>query len=173
MSFLYFLCFALQTILESVEEKAAFTISLNIFVLRAHREPEDLNSGNYGINRLALLAISYSFQSFYLRFFAGSSSVRLQGNVAALVSALGYSNRPNQDHFIREGAVTPLVKLLRSKDSRCQLKAARALQALAEDNEYAQEEIDKCDAGKPLIRLLKLWDVNMKEQGIFAFLALI
>ena len=69
MSSLYFLCFALQTILESVEEKAAFTISLNIFVLRAHREPEDLNSGNYGINRLALLAISYSFQSFYLRFF--------------------------------------------------------------------------------------------------------
>ena len=60
----------------------------------------------------------------------------------------------------------PLVKLLRSKDSRCQLKAARALQALAEDNQYAQEEIDNCDAGKPLIRLLKLWDVNMKEQGI-------
>ena len=63
----------------------------------------------------------------------------------------------------------PLVNLLRSKDSRCQLKAARALQALAEDNQYAQEEIDKCDAGKPLIRLLKLWDVNMKEQGTLPF----
>ena len=59
------------------------------------------------------------------------------------------------------------MKLLRSKDSRCQLKAARALQTLSENNQYAQEEIDKCDAGKPLIRLLKLWDVNMKEQGKF------
>ena len=60
----------------------------------------------------------------------------------------------------------PLVKLLRSKDSRCQLKAARALQALSEDNAYAQEDVDKHGAGKPLIRLLKLWDVNMKEQGL-------
>ena len=118
---------------------------------------------------MTLLAIDeqslFLFRHIISDCFAGSSSVRLQGNVAALVSALAHSNRPNQDHFIGEGAVTPLVKLLRSKDSRCQLKAARALQALAEDNEYAQEEIDKCDAGKPLIRLLKLWDVNMKEQG--------
>ena len=66
----------------------------------------------------------------------------------------------------------PLVKLLKGKDSRCQLKAARALQALAEDNQYAQEEIDGCDSLKPLIRLLKLWDVNIKEQGT-SFLSLL
>ena len=96
----------------------------------------------------------------------GSTSIRLQANIAACISALSHGNRPNQDIFINEGAVMPLVKLLRSKDSRCQLKAARALQALSEDNEYAQDEVDKCDAAKPLIRLLKLWDVSMKEQGM-------
>ena len=83
------------------------------------------------------------------------------------MSALSHENKPNQDTFVQEGAVSPLVRLLKSKDPRCQLKAACALQMLADENPFAQEEIDKCEAAKPLIRLLKLWAVNMKEQGTY------
>ena len=64
----------------------------------------------------------------------------------------------------------PLVKQLRNISSLCQVKAASALEALAEDNPEAQGIIDQSEAAKPLIRLLKVWSINVKEQGKFTSL---
>ena len=81
------------------------------------------------------------------------------------MSALAKNHQTNQGLFISEGAVQPLVQLMRRQDSVCQLKAASALESLAEGNPSAQQEIDNYDAAKSLIRLLKLWAMEMKEQG--------
>ena len=45
------------------------------------------------------------------------------------------------------------------------MKAASALESLAASNPEAQKEIDAADAQRPLIRLLKMWLIEVKEQG--------
>ena len=46
------------------------------------------------------------------------------------------------------------------------MKAASALESLASNNPEAQKEIDTADAQRPLIRLLKMWAIEVKEQGM-------
>lgn len=58
-----------------------------------------------------------------------------------------------------------MVAMARSKSTTCQVKAASALEALAENNPKAQLVIDEADAPKPLIRLLKKWETEVKEQS--------
>lgn len=47
------------------------------------------------------------------------------------------------------------------------MKAASALEALAENNPEAQGIVEQAEAAKPLIRLLKVWSIEVKEQGMF------
>ena len=65
-----------------------------------------------------------------------------------------------------KGAVKPLVCLAKSTKTLCQVKAASALESLATSNPEVQKEIDAADAQKPLIRLLKMWAIEVKEQGL-------
>jgi len=76
-------------------------------------------------------------------------------------------HRENQDLVVAKGAVKPLVTLAKSTKTLCQVKAASALESLATSNPEAQKEIDAADAQKPLIRLLKMWAIEVKEQGVF------
>ena len=75
-------------------------------------------------------------------------------------------HRENQDLVVAKGAVKPLVSLAKSTKTLCQVKAASALESLAMSNPEAQKEIDAADAQKPLIRLLKMWAIEVKEQGL-------
>ena len=75
-------------------------------------------------------------------------------------------HRENQDLVVAKGAVKPLVSLAKSTKTLCQVKAASALESLATSNPEAQKEIDAADAQKPLIRLLKMWAIEVKEQGL-------
>lgn len=75
-------------------------------------------------------------------------------------------HRENQDLVVAKGAVKPLVSLAKSTKTLCQVKAASALESLAMSNAEAQKEIDAADAQKPLIRLLKMWAIEVKEQGL-------
>lgn len=57
------------------------------------------------------------------------------------------------------------MSLAKSTKTLCQVKAASALESLAANNPEAQREIDAADAQRPLIRLLKMWAIEVKEQG--------
>lgn len=76
------------------------------------------------------------------------------------------NHKENQDLVVAKGAVKPLVCLAKSTKTLCQVKAASALESLATSNPEAQKEIDAADAQKPLIRLLKMWAIEVKEQGL-------
>lgn len=58
-----------------------------------------------------------------------------------------------------------MVSLAKSTKTLCQVKAAGALESLATNNSEAQRDIDIADAQRPLIRLLKMWAIEVKEQG--------
>jgi len=83
---------------------------------------------------------------------------------------LAKDHRENQDLVVAKGAVKPLVSLAKSTKTLCQVKAASALESLAMSNSEAQKEIDAADAQKPLIRLLKMWAIEVKEQGLCIFI---
>lgn len=57
------------------------------------------------------------------------------------------------------------MTLAKSIQTTCQVKAASALESLAENNPEAQQIIDAANAPLPLIRLLKLWNIEVREQG--------
>ena len=94
-----------------------------------------------------------------------STDKRLQANVAACVASLTRYHQPNQDALLSCGGLIYLVSLLQSPDSVCQLNAANAIEAITENNVAAQDAVNKMNVTKPLIRLMKLWDISMKEQG--------
>lgn len=73
---------------------------------------------------------------------------------------------------VAKGAVKPLVLLAKSTKTLCQVKAASALESLAASNPEAQKEIDAADGQRPLIRLLKMWAIEVKEQGVLGLLLL-
>lgn len=91
-------------------------------------------------------------------------------------------NHDNQTAVAKSGAIAiltqllsgvkPLVSLAKSTRTLCQVKAAGALESLATNNSEAQRDIDVADAQRPLIRLLKMWKIEVKEQGASALWAL-
>ena len=107
--------------------------------------------------------MAIDIQSYYP---SGAKSKNLQANTAACLSALTKDHRENQDLVVAKGAVKPLVSLAKSTKTLCQVKAASALESLATSNPEAQKEIDAADAQRPLIRLLKMWAIEVKEQGM-------
>ena len=101
-----------------------------------------------------------------LYFLIDTKSRRLQANTAAGLSAIARNNRFNQDLIAsKQGAVKGLVDLLNSKNPVCQVKAAIAIESLAVRNSNVQRLVEDVGAVKPLIRLLKIWSIEVKEQG--------
>lgn len=96
-----------------------------------------------------------------------TNSKRLQANTAAALSAIARDSRINQDLIAsKPGAIKGLVELVNSKNSVCQVKAASAIESLAQGNFDVQRLLEDAGAVRPLIRLLKIWSIVVKEQGI-------
>ena len=101
----------------------------------------------------------------HLTWISGTRSKKLQANTAACLSVLAKNHKANQDLIVSKAGVKPLVTLAKSIQTTCQVKAASALESLAENNPEAQQIIDAANAPLPLIRLLKLWNIEVREQG--------
>ena len=95
-----------------------------------------------------------------------TNSKRLQANTASALSAIAHGNHTNQDLIASiPGAIKGLVELINSKNSVCQVKAASAVESLAHGNVSVQRLIEDAGAVRPLIKLLKIWSIEVKEQG--------
>ena len=101
----------------------------------------------------------------------GTSSKRLQANTASALSAIAKGSHENQDRIASiPGALKGLVNLMNSKNALCQVKAANAIESLAQDNTEIQRLLEDRGAVRPLIKLLKVWSIPVKEQGKVLFL---
>ena len=95
-----------------------------------------------------------------------TNSKRLQANTASALSAIARGSHVNQNLIASiPGAVKGLVELAASKNSVCQVKAASAIESLAQRNVHVQRLVEDAGAVRPLIRLLKIWSIEVKEQG--------
>jgi hypothetical protein len=115
---------------------------------------------------MAMAAISSSFGNIFVFRVLETNSKRLQANTASALSAIARDSRINQDLIASiPGAVKGLVELVSSKNSVCQVKAASAIESLAQGNFNVQKLVEDAGAVRPLIRLLKIWSIEVKEQG--------
>lgn len=97
-----------------------------------------------------------------------TNSKRLRANTASALSAIARGSRRNQDLIASiPGTVKGLVSLVNSKNSACQVKAASAIESLAQGNVNVQRLVEDAGAVRPLIRLLKIWSIEVKEQGTY------
>jgi len=84
----------------------------------------------------------------------------LKSAVAAAISAIVFNNFANQTIALKNGIIRPLGLLLKSRNMTVQLKVSAALEALAVNNQAAQEAILEYDAANFMIRLM---EVNTKH----------
>ncbi|KAJ8403521.1 hypothetical protein AAFF_G00352930 [Aldrovandia affinis] len=89
----------------------------------------------------------------------------LQEESCATLAELAHGHRQNQDAICSAGAVGPLVQILRGRRLSAQVKAARALEAVADHNPSTQSRFLKKSAAVHLLRLLKVFQVEVREQG--------
>lgn len=80
----------------------------------------------------------------------------LKSAVAAAISAIVFNNYTNQMIALRNGIIRPLGLLLKSRNMTVQLKVSSALEALAINNQAAQEAILEYDAANFMIRLMEV-----------------
>ncbi|KAM9484134.1 ankyrin and armadillo repeat-containing protein isoform 3-T3 [Salvelinus alpinus] len=96
----------------------------------------------------------------------------LQEEACAALAELAKGHRENQDTICGAGAVAPLVLILRGRKIAAQVTAARALEAIADHNPAIQARFLKKSAAKHLLRLLKVFQVEAREQGAVSLWAL-
>ncbi|XP_023930596.1 ankyrin and armadillo repeat-containing protein-like [Lingula anatina] len=97
----------------------------------------------------------------------------LQAAASAAIAALCRGHRKNQDAVVAEGAVRPLVNLIKGRGNiTVQVKAAAAVEALAENNPPSQHAFLELECPKVLTKFFKVWSVSVKEQGATALWAL-
>ncbi|XP_061081751.1 ankyrin and armadillo repeat-containing protein [Conger conger] len=89
----------------------------------------------------------------------------LQEEVCSALADLALGHRQNQDAVCSAGAVGPLVLILRGRRLAAQVRAARALETIADHNPPVQARFLKKSAAKQLLRLLKVFQPEVKEQG--------
>ena len=86
---------------------------------------------------------------------AGAKNKRVLAMAARTVGAIVYRHKANQDSFVSEGGVQPLVELTRLRSRECQFAAVEAIHALAEENEGNQGILTEHGCVMILMRLLK------------------
>ncbi|XP_064167188.1 ankyrin and armadillo repeat-containing protein [Anguilla rostrata] len=96
----------------------------------------------------------------------------LQEEACSALAELALGHRGNQDAVCAAGAVGPLVRILRGRRLAAQVRAARALETVAEHNPAIQARFLKKSAAKHLLRLLKVFQAEVKEQGAASLWAL-
>ncbi|XP_027023459.2 ankyrin and armadillo repeat-containing protein isoform X1 [Tachysurus fulvidraco] len=96
------------------------------------------------------------------------NSELLQGEACLALAELARDHRENQDLIFGMFAVTPVVQVLSCRKISSQVKAAKALEAIAHQNPVIQEHFLNQSATKHLLRLLKVFDQEVREQGATA-----
>ncbi|XP_031564249.1 ankyrin and armadillo repeat-containing protein-like [Actinia tenebrosa] len=75
--------------------------------------------------------------------------------VARTISMIVKTHSANQDGFINEGGIPPLMELMKIKSRECQFAVVEAIQALCEKNENNQTIVTDLGCVMMLMRLLK------------------
>ncbi|XP_004674502.1 PREDICTED: ankyrin and armadillo repeat-containing protein [Condylura cristata] len=107
----------------------------------------------------------------YLITFLSSDSDVLKAVSSATIAEVARHNREVQDAIAMEGAIPPLVALFKGKLS-VQLKGAMAVESLANNNPHIQKAFLERSLTKYLLKLLKAFQIDVKEQGAVALWAL-
>ena len=76
--------------------------------------------------------------------------------MSAAVAALTHENYKNQMQALRQGIITPICDLLKSRNITVQLKASLAIEAMATNNQNTQDVILDLEVVSCLIRLLEV-----------------
>ncbi|KAJ8349671.1 hypothetical protein SKAU_G00248010 [Synaphobranchus kaupii] len=92
-------------------------------------------------------------------------SEALQEESCSALADLALGHPQNQEAVCAAGAVGPLVHILRGRKLAAQVRAARALETIADHNPDIQARFLKKSAAKHLLRLLKVFQPGVKEQG--------
>lgn len=80
----------------------------------------------------------------------------LQGEACLALAEVVRGHRENQDLISGTCAVSSVVQVLSSRKVSCQVKAARALEAIAHQNRAIQEQFLNKSATRHLLFLLKV-----------------
>ncbi|KAK3108352.1 hypothetical protein FSP39_006134 [Pinctada imbricata] len=110
---------------------------------------------------------------FFKEFLTLKSEI-LKATTAAAIAAIAAGNHKNQDALLEAGVIEPLVMelIVKSSNETVQVKAANAVEALAQDNPGCQKEFLNRKAPKALLKLLKNFNVEVREQAASALWAL-
>ncbi|XP_036395920.1 ankyrin and armadillo repeat-containing protein [Megalops cyprinoides] len=100
------------------------------------------------------------------------SSEMLQEEACAALAELARGHRQNQDAMGAAGAVGPLVQILQGRRLPLMVKAAMALETIADQNPAIQARFLRKSAARHLLRLLKVFQLEVREQGAVSLWAL-
>ncbi|XP_022304477.2 ankyrin and armadillo repeat-containing protein-like isoform X4 [Crassostrea virginica] len=109
----------------------------------------------------------------FLREFLTLDSEKLKAATAACIAAISAGNKNNQDALLEAGALEPLVEIINgTANETVRVKCANAIEALAQDNLACQQTFLRIKAPTALKKLLKNFNVSVKEHGAKALWAL-
>ncbi|XP_056008070.1 ankyrin and armadillo repeat-containing protein-like isoform X2 [Ostrea edulis] len=109
----------------------------------------------------------------FLREFLTLDSEKLKAATAACTAAVSAGNKNNQDALLEAGALEPLVDIINgTTNETVRVKCANAIEALAQDNPACQQTFLRIKAPTALKKLLKNFNVSVKEHGAKALWAL-
>ncbi|XP_061167170.1 ankyrin and armadillo repeat-containing protein-like [Saccostrea echinata] len=109
----------------------------------------------------------------FLREFLTLDSEKLKAATAACIAAISAGNKKNQDALLEAGALEPLVEIINgTTNETVRVKCANAIEALAQDNPACQQTFLRIKAPTALKKLLKNFNVSVKEHGAKALWAL-
>lgn len=86
---------------------------------------------------------------------SGVKNKHVLAAVAKTVSSIVKGHTANQNAFVAENGVQPLMELMRMRSRECQFAAVEGVHALAEDNEGNQRIVTEHGCAMMLMRLLK------------------
>ncbi|KAM5152418.1 ankyrin and armadillo repeat-containing protein [Mantella aurantiaca] len=104
-------------------------------------------------------------------FLSAKSDVLISVSSAA-VAELARGNKNLQDAIAKENAIIALINIIRLKKLSNQVKAAMAIEALADHNAAIQKEFLDRSTSKHISKLLKVFHLEVREQGSMTLWAL-
>ncbi|CAH2306538.1 ankyrin and armadillo repeat-containing [Pelobates cultripes] len=91
---------------------------------------------------------------------------------SAAIAELARGNKLIQDVIAKENAIDPLINIIRGRKLNIQVKAAMAMEALADHNAAIQKEFLDRAVSKHISKLLKVFQLDVREQGSITLWAL-
>ncbi|XP_056610686.1 ankyrin and armadillo repeat-containing protein isoform X2 [Triplophysa dalaica] len=96
----------------------------------------------------------------------------LQEEACLALAELAWDHKENQELICAAGAVGALVQALRGRRIPAQVKAAKALESIARHNPAVQQSFLQQSADKYLLQLVKVFQVDVREQAAASLWAL-